>query len=50
MTNLKHYHLGCGESLQSNRTELQKMIATRYTAEAKPKQKPGISLNKRKQH
>jgi hypothetical protein len=37
MTNLKHYHLGCGESLQSNWTELQRIIKTTYVVRTKAK-------------
>lgn len=50
MTNLKHYHLGCGESLQSNWVELQKLITTSYLNRAKSKWKPGLKLKPGKQH
>lgn len=50
MTSLKHYHLGCGESLQSNWVDLQKMITTSYVAWAKPKLKPASKSKKGKQH
>jgi hypothetical protein len=38
MNRMKHYHLGCGESLQSGWTELR--ILRRNDAEETVKQKP----------
>jgi hypothetical protein len=35
MTSMKHYHLGCGESLQSSCKELQKLIRTTYLSSTK---------------
>lgn len=46
MTRMKHYHLGCGESLQSNRAELLILVKTANADQGKtrlnrlPKAKP----------
>ncbi|MEJ2362266.1 MAG: hypothetical protein P8Z75_12705 [Gammaproteobacteria bacterium] len=47
MTRLKHYHLGCGEPLQSHHSELLLVVRTACTERPKPrisdlhKSKPG---------
>jgi len=50
MTSLKHYHLGCGESLQSHCEELRKLMTTKFIAEFKSGLKPAVSSKKVKQH
>ena len=30
MTRLRHYHMGCGESLQSSLSELQRLLERTY--------------------
>lgn len=50
MTSLKHYHLGCGESLQSNWAELQKLITKSYEARAESKRKPMVRAKQGKRH
>jgi hypothetical protein len=50
MTSLKHYHLGCGESLQSSWTELQQVLKTTYVARVKPKRSTAPKLKPGKQH
>ncbi len=50
MTSLKHYHLGCGESLQSNWVELQKLISKSYETRAKLKPKPVTRAKQGKRH
>jgi len=50
MNSLKHYHLGCGESLQSHREELRKLMTTKSIAEMKLGPKPAVSSKKVKQH
>lgn len=37
MTNLKHYRLGCGESLQSDWLEIARQMKARQVARAKLK-------------
>lgn len=37
MTRMKHYHLGCGESLQSHWSELQVFMKTTGIERGKPK-------------
>lgn len=50
MTSLKHYHLGCGESLQSRQRELQTLVVTKVTDPLKTKRKPGARTAPGKQH
>lgn len=50
MTSLKHYHLGCGESLQSNWTELQRLLKTTEIAKGKSQLKKKRNSKSGKQH
>ena len=50
MTRLKHYHLGCGESLQSSWMELQRILNASYVARVKPKQNAVAKPKQAKQH
>ena len=50
MTSMKHYHLGCGESLQSSCKELQEFIRTAYVTRTKVRLKPARKPKQGKQH
>ena len=50
MTSMKHYHLGCGESLQSTCMELRKFIAKTYAARIQTKRNPVPRSKPGKQH
>ena len=50
MTRLKHYHLGCGESLQSSWMELQRILTASYANRVKPKQNAVLKSKRTKQH
>ena len=50
MTRMKHYHLGCGESLQSSWMELQRILNASYAARVKPKLNAVPKSKQAKQH
>lgn len=50
MTSMKHYRLGCGESLQSNWLELERVAKARSAQRAQPKLQLLRKLKQGKQH
>jgi hypothetical protein len=50
MNRLKHYHLGCGESLQSSWLELQRIRNTPLAERVKPRLNTAPNSKQAKQH
>lgn len=50
MNSLKHYHLGCGESLRSHLWELCKLNTTDFVTVEKLKRKSAVTTKKTKSH